>query len=154
MHSFSGHEAISGLFRFKVDCLAWPNRRRAQTGGRLHWPHRAGSPGRLHRRRYRPVVTGQLCNDADTPPWHGAGNHAGALAGIRSKEYAAGGFNHWVIDDTPGQLRQSTASSHADSQLNAGYLIRQEGNVCGAASTQLDTQEAHGKLKAAAPVSE
>jgi type VI secretion system secreted protein VgrG len=34
-----------------------------------------------------------------------------------------------VIDDTPGQLRQAVASSHAASQLNIGYLIRQNGNI-------------------------
>lgn len=129
----------------------------------------------------RPVVTGQLYNGADPPPFHGADNHAGALAGIKSKEYAAGGFNQWVIDDTPGQLRQGMASTYAASQLNTGYLIRQNGNMrgayrgmgfelatdawstlrarrgvflstaqrSGAVSTQLDTQEAQGKLKAA-----
>jgi type VI secretion system secreted protein VgrG len=129
----------------------------------------------------RPVVTGQLYNGADQPPLHGADNHPGALAGIQSKEYAADGFNRWVMDDTPGQLRQTMASSHAASRLNIGYLIRQEDNVrsmyrgngfelatdawstlrakrglfvstaqrAGATSTQLDTQEARNKLKAA-----
>jgi type VI secretion system secreted protein VgrG len=79
----------------------------------------------------RPVITGQLYNDTDTPPFHGADNHQGALTGIRSKEYAAGGFNQWVIDDTPGQLRQAVASSYAATQLNVGYLIRQNGNMRG-----------------------
>ncbi len=130
----------------------------------------------------RPVVTGQLYNDADTPPYHGADNHPGALAGIRSQEYASGGFNHWTIDDTPGQLRQSLTSSYAGTQLHMGYLIRQNDNQrsryrglgfelatdawatlraargvfvstaqrSGAISTQLDTREAQGKLKATA----
>jgi type VI secretion system secreted protein VgrG len=80
----------------------------------------------------RPVVTGQLYNGADQPPFHGADNHPGALAGIQSKEYAADGFNQWVIDDTPGQLRQRVASSYAASQLHIGYLIRQDGNPRGA----------------------
>ena len=31
----------------------------------------------------RPVVTGQLYNDTDTPPFHGADNHPGALAGMK-----------------------------------------------------------------------
>jgi type VI secretion system secreted protein VgrG len=129
----------------------------------------------------RPVVTGQLYNGADLPPFHGADNHPGALAGIQSKEYAADGFNQWVMDDTPGQLRQSVASSHVASQLNIGYLVRQDGNMrgmyrgtgfelatdawstlrakrglfvsttqrAGAASSQLDTQEAQDKLSAA-----
>jgi type VI secretion system secreted protein VgrG len=77
----------------------------------------------------RPIVTGQLYNSIDAPPFHGADNHPGALTGIKSKEYAAAGFNQWVIDDTPGQLRQAVASSYAASQLNIGYLIRQNGNV-------------------------
>jgi type VI secretion system secreted protein VgrG len=79
----------------------------------------------------RPVITGQLYNSTDTPPFHGADNHPGALTGIRSKEYAAGGFNQWVIDDTPGQLRQAVASSYAATQLNVGYLIGQNGNTRG-----------------------
>ncbi|MDB5772042.1 MAG: type secretion system tip protein VgrG, partial [Burkholderia sp.] len=80
----------------------------------------------------RPVITGQLYNGADAPAFHGGDNHRGALAGIRSKEYAAGGFNQWVMDDTPDQLRQSFASSCSASQLNIGYLIRQNGNARGA----------------------
>lgn len=130
----------------------------------------------------RPVVVGQLYNDTDAPPYHGADNHPAALAGIRTKEYGASGCNHWVIDDSPRQLRQSLASSYATSQLNLGYLIRQNGNMRsafrgtgfelvsdawgtlramrglfistaqkgGAASTQLDTQEAQGRLARAA----
>lgn len=129
----------------------------------------------------RPVVTGQVYNGSDTPPFHGADNHPGALAGFKSKEYAGGGYSQWVMDDTPGQLRQAFASSYAGSQLNLGYLIRQNGNLrgsyrgsglelatdawsilrakCGlfvttsqraqAVSTQLDSEEAQGKLKAA-----
>lgn len=79
----------------------------------------------------RPVVTGQLYNGADTPRLHGADNHAGALSGIRTKEYAAAGFSQWLMDDTPGQLRQTLATSGAASQFNAGYLIRQAGNQRG-----------------------
>lgn len=129
----------------------------------------------------RPVVTGQLYNGADQPPFHGADNHPGSLAGIQSKEYAADGFNQWVMDDTPEQLRQRMVSSYAASQFNTGYLIRQDGNArsayrglgfelasdawgmlratrglfvsttqrSGAVSTQLDTQEAQGKLQSA-----
>ncbi|HVK94616.1 MAG TPA: type VI secretion system Vgr family protein, partial [Noviherbaspirillum sp.] len=129
----------------------------------------------------RPVVVGQLYNGADTPPLHGADNHPGALGGIKSKEYAGSGYNQWLLDDTPGQLRQALASTAAASQLNLGYLIRQNGNTrsawrgagfelatdawstlrarrglflstaqrAGAISTQLDTQEAQGRLKTA-----
>ena len=80
----------------------------------------------------RPVVTGQLYNNADTPAIHGSGNHPGALSGFRTKEYAAEGSNTWSFDDTPDQLRQTTATTYAASQLNVGYLIRQNGNVRGA----------------------
>jgi type VI secretion system secreted protein VgrG len=80
----------------------------------------------------RPVVIGQVYNGCDTPPLHGADNHAGALAGIKSKEYAGQGFNQWMIDDTPAQLRQGLASTYRNTQLNIGYLIRQQGNVRGA----------------------
>jgi type VI secretion system secreted protein VgrG len=129
----------------------------------------------------RPVVTGQVYNGADAPPFHGADNHPGALAGFKTKEYAGGGYSQWVMDDTPGQLRQTFASSYAGSQLNLGYLIRQNENLRGgyrgsglelttdawsilrarrglfvtttqrtqAVSTQLDTEEAQSKLKAA-----
>ncbi|RJG06144.1 type VI secretion system tip protein VgrG [Noviherbaspirillum cavernae] len=79
----------------------------------------------------RPIITGQLYNGSDAPPLHGADNHPGALAGIRSQEFAGGGFNQWLMDDTPAQLRTGVASSHASSQLNAGYLIRQNGNLRG-----------------------
>ncbi|WP_136418080.1 type VI secretion system Vgr family protein [Herbaspirillum sp. ST 5-3] len=77
----------------------------------------------------RPVIVGQLYNGADLPPFHGGDNHPGALAGIKSKEYGASGFNQWAIDDTPGQLRQTVASTYEASQLNIGYLIRQSGNI-------------------------
>jgi type VI secretion system secreted protein VgrG len=128
----------------------------------------------------RPVVTGQVYNGADAPPFHGADNHPGALTGFKTKEYAGSGYSQWVMDDTPRQLRQTFATNYAGSQLNLGYLIRQNGNVRGgyrgnglelttdawsvlrarrglfvttsqraqAVSTQLDSEEAQGKLKA------
>ncbi|WP_292934425.1 type VI secretion system Vgr family protein [Noviherbaspirillum sp.] len=134
----------------------------------------------------RPVIVGQLYNGADLPPFHGGDNHPGALAGIKSKEYGASGFNQWAIDDTPGQLRQTVASTYGASQLNIGYLIRQSGNIrsayrgigfelatdawstlCGkrgiflsttqrafATSTQLDTQEAQNRFKAASELAQ
>lgn len=80
----------------------------------------------------RPVVTGRLYNTADMPSLHGADNHPGALSGIRTKEYTGNGFNAWMIDDTPGQLRQAVNASYAASQLNLGYLIRLRGNIRGA----------------------
>lgn len=79
----------------------------------------------------RPVITGQVYNGSDTPPFHGADNHPGSLAGFKSKEYAGSGYSQLVIDDTPGQLRQTFATTYAGSQLNLGYLIRQNGNQRG-----------------------
>ncbi|WP_136418084.1 type VI secretion system Vgr family protein [Herbaspirillum sp. ST 5-3] len=134
----------------------------------------------------RPVVVGQLYNGADLPPFHGADNHPGVLTGIKSNEYGACGFNQWVIDDTPGQLRQTVASTYGASQLNIGYLIRQSGNIRSAyrgngfelatdawsslrskrgiflsttqrafaTSTQLDTQEAQNRFKAASELAQ
>jgi type VI secretion system secreted protein VgrG len=133
----------------------------------------------------RPVVVGQVYNGSDTPPFHGGDNHPGALTGIQSKEYAGNGYNQWVIDDTPGQLRQTFATTTEASQFNLGYLIKQDGNQRGsyrgsglelttdawsilrakrglfvttaarsnAASTQLDSTEAQGKLKSAEDLS-
>lgn len=77
----------------------------------------------------RPMVVGQVYNGSDAPPFHGGDNHPGALAGFRSQEVAGSGFAQWVMDDTPGQLRQTFSASHAASQLHLGYLIRQNGNV-------------------------
>jgi type VI secretion system secreted protein VgrG len=79
----------------------------------------------------RPIVVGQLYNGADTPPLHGADNHPGALSGIRSQELASDGSNQWTMDDTPGQSRLALSSSSQSSQWNAGYLVRQQGNVRG-----------------------
>jgi len=79
----------------------------------------------------RPVITGQLYNGDDTPPLHGADNHPGALTGIRTKEIAGSGANQWVIDDTPGQLRQTLTSSSSASRFHAGYPIGQDGNLRG-----------------------
>ncbi|HEY8101308.1 MAG TPA: type VI secretion system Vgr family protein [Burkholderiaceae bacterium] len=133
----------------------------------------------------RPIIIGQVYNGSDTPPFHGGDNHPGALTGFQSKEYAGSGYNQWVIDDTPNQLRQTLATTTAASQFNVGYLIRQDGNQRntyrgsglelttdawsilrakrglfvttaprgGATSTQLDTTEAQGKLKAAGDLS-
>jgi type VI secretion system secreted protein VgrG len=79
----------------------------------------------------RPVIVGQVYNGSDIPPFHGGDNHPGALTGLQSKEYAGNGYNQWVIDDTPGQLRQTFATTTAATQFNLGYLIKQDGNQRG-----------------------
>ena len=77
----------------------------------------------------RPLVVAQLYTGADTPPYS-AGvdteiNHAGVLSGIHSNNFDGGGYNQWVVDDTPGQLRTRLATSSAATQLNLGYLVQQ-----------------------------
>ncbi|SEN06439.1 type VI secretion system secreted protein VgrG [Duganella sp. CF517] len=139
----------------------------------------------------RPLVVAQLYTGADTPPY-AAGvdsgvNHAGVISGMHSNNFDGGGYNQWVVDDTPGQLRTRLATSSAATQLNLGYLVHQgvgtaqrgsyrghgfalrtdawgvlrsgEGMLisataraeqgAGVASTQLDSAEATGLLRAA-----
>ncbi|WP_374438876.1 type VI secretion system Vgr family protein [Inhella sp.] len=75
----------------------------------------------------RPVVTGQHYNAAHLPPWsagEGSGaNHPGVINGIRSQTLDGAGHNHWLVDDTPGQLRTRFASSHGQSELILGEGI-------------------------------
>ncbi|KAB8060132.1 type VI secretion system Vgr family protein [Janthinobacterium violaceinigrum] len=83
----------------------------------------------------RPLVVAQLYTGSDAPPY-AAGvdanvNHAGVLSGIHSSNFDGAGYNQWVLDDTPGQLRTRLASSSAATELNLGYLVQQ-----GAASAQ------------------
>ncbi|KAB2923560.1 MAG: DUF2345 domain-containing protein, partial [Dechloromonas sp.] len=76
----------------------------------------------------RPVVVGQAHNGADQPPFaaghEAAANHPGVLAGWMSHNFEAG-YNQWVIDDAPGQLRTRLATSANISQLSLGHLIHQ-----------------------------
>lgn len=77
----------------------------------------------------RPLVVAQLYTGSDAPPY-AAGvdsevNHAGVISGIHSNNFDGGGYNQWVLDDTPGQLRTRLASSSAATQLNLGYLVQQ-----------------------------
>lgn len=143
----------------------------------------------------RPLVVAQLYTGADTPPY-AAGvdsgvNHAGVISGMHSNNFDGGGYNQWVVDDTPGQLRTRLATSSAATQLNLGYLVHQgvgtaqrggyrghgfelrtdawgvlrsgEGMLisataraqqgAGVTSTQLDSAEATGLLRAASALS-
>ncbi|BAL23584.1 type VI secretion system Vgr family protein [Azoarcus sp. KH32C] len=76
----------------------------------------------------RPIVVGQLYNGEQLPPFSagvdGNVNHAGMLSGCMSHNHVSG-YNQWVIDDTPEQLRMRLATSHSTSQLNLGHLIHQ-----------------------------
>ena len=77
----------------------------------------------------QPLVTGQLHNGQDTPPWPaGEGspaNHPGVLSGLHLPTLDGQDWNQWQIDDAPGQLRQRLASGYAATQLNLGHLIHQ-----------------------------
>lgn len=78
----------------------------------------------------RPVVSGQLYNDADLPPWsageNAETNHAGVLSGWHSQGLDGAGRNQWVFDDTRGKLRTRLASSTAATQLGLGHLVEQD----------------------------
>lgn len=75
----------------------------------------------------RPVVTGQLYSEAHLPVWsageNSGANHPGHLSGFRSQGHDGQDHNHWVMDDSPGQLRTRLASSHASAELSLGDLI-------------------------------
>ncbi|QNK71763.1 type VI secretion system tip protein VgrG [Variovorax sp. PAMC26660] len=77
----------------------------------------------------RPVVGQQLYNGQDLPPWSAgtdsSANHAGVLSGWHSRALDGSGYNQWIADDAPGQVRTRLASSHAASQLNLGHLNAQ-----------------------------
>jgi type VI secretion system secreted protein VgrG len=78
----------------------------------------------------RPVVSHQLYNAQDLPPWSAGvdsgANHPGVLSGWHSKGLDGTGFNQWLADDAPGQVRTRLASSNAASQLNLGHLNTQQ----------------------------
>ncbi len=74
----------------------------------------------------RPVIVGQLFTGEERPPFSAghdsSANHPGVISGWMSHNHDAG-YNQWLTDDTPGQLRTRLASSHANSQLSLGHLI-------------------------------
>jgi uncharacterized protein (DUF2345 family) len=84
----------------------------------------------------QPVVVGTLYNGQAAPPFaagEGSGaNHPGTLSGLQTQTLAGQPGARWVLDDASSQLRHSLAHSVADSQLNLGYLVDQQGNTRGA----------------------
>ncbi|MED5618016.1 type VI secretion system Vgr family protein [Ideonella sp. BN130291] len=77
----------------------------------------------------RPVVTRQLHNGRDTPPF-AAGvdsgvNHPGVISGVHSPTLDRGGYNEWTLDDATGQLRMRLLCSYAASEIGLGHLIQQ-----------------------------
>ncbi|MET3130296.1 type VI secretion system secreted protein VgrG [Oxalobacteraceae bacterium GrIS 1.11] len=124
----------------------------------------------------RPVVTGRLHNNHQSPHWHSDG----MLSGTKTKEVGGSGFNQLVFDDNTSQNRIHLYSTNTHAQLNFGYLVNQHGNQRqafygsgfalntdaygaivtnkglyistfgrpGAKGTQLDVREAHQQLEA------
>lgn len=76
----------------------------------------------------RPIIAGQVHNGADLPPFSAGqeteANHPGVLSGWMSHNFEAG-YNQWVLDDAPSQLRARLANSENASQLTLGHLIHQ-----------------------------
>ncbi|CBJ40356.1 conserved hypothethical protein, Rhs element Vgr related protein (plasmid) [Ralstonia solanacearum CMR15] len=72
----------------------------------------------------RPLVTMQLHNEQDALPWPAADAPLGqALSGWHSPSLGGDGYNQWVVDDHPAQLRMRLATATAGSQLNLGYVV-------------------------------
>ncbi|MGA3954158.1 type VI secretion system Vgr family protein [Ralstonia nicotianae] len=71
----------------------------------------------------RPIAVMQLHSEQDALPWPAADAPLGqALSGWHSQSLSGDGYNQWVVDDHPGQLRTRLASSAANSQLSLGYV--------------------------------
>ncbi|GAB3752108.1 type VI secretion system Vgr family protein [Lysobacter olei] len=81
----------------------------------------------LHADIDQPVVTGQLYNGDVAPPYaagiDSAANHIGTLSGLHTQSLDASGTQQWLMDDTPGQLRQRLHTSLAESRVELGYLV-------------------------------
>ena len=72
----------------------------------------------------RPLAAMQLHSEQDALPWPAADAPLGqALSGWHSQALGGAGYNQWVVDDHPGQLRTRLASSTANSQLSLGYAM-------------------------------
>ncbi len=72
----------------------------------------------------RPLAAMQLHSEQDALPWPAADAPLGqALSGWHSQGLGGDGYNQWVVDDHPGQLRTRLASSTANSQLSLGYVM-------------------------------
>ncbi|AXV70348.1 type VI secretion protein [Ralstonia solanacearum] len=72
----------------------------------------------------RPMAAMQLHSSQDALPWPAADAPLGqALSGWHSQGLSGDGYNQWVVDDHPGQLRTRLASSTANSQLSLGYVM-------------------------------
>ena len=73
-----------------------------------------------------PVVTGRVVNAYQQPAWQLPDNQA--LSGIRSRELNGSQSNHFVQDDTPGEIQTQLSSDAGNSMLSLGFLRRIAGN--------------------------
>ncbi|MED5618041.1 type VI secretion system Vgr family protein [Ideonella sp. BN130291] len=88
------------------------------------------------------VAAGNATATGDAPAWFPGSQAQGALqghqhtavfTGIKSQELAAsangsGGYNQWVLDDTPGANRIELSSTSAATRLQLGHLLMQKDN--------------------------
>lgn len=81
-----------------------------------------------------PICSAMVHNQSNLPPWDLPGQ--AALSGFRSRELtnvggnsAAGRSNHWLQDDTAGQIQTQLKSDHESSSLSLGYITRIDSNA-------------------------
>lgn len=81
----------------------------------------------------RPIVTGNVYNAFNMPPWKL--DKQQALTGLRTRELAPGRgnaangrSNHLILDDSYERIQAQLKSDHEQSQLSLGYITRIEGN--------------------------
>ena len=89
-----------------------------------------------HARDHAPSAQANLAG-GNAPPWHGMGagdqahRNAGALWGIKSREWGGQGHSRLVFDDSDAQLRLQLATTQSASELNLGHLVHQADNFRG-----------------------
>ncbi|HEY9098698.1 MAG TPA: contractile injection system protein, VgrG/Pvc8 family [Thiobacillus sp.] len=70
-----------------------------------------------------------------SPAWHGAAgtahNHAAALLGLRTQEWAGLGHNQLLFDDSDSQLGMQLATTQFSTQFNFGHLRHRADNYRG-----------------------
>ncbi|WP_213957160.1 type VI secretion system tip protein VgrG [Variovorax sp. dw_954] len=73
----------------------------------------------------RPVIVGLVYNGRNPPPtFSNAGRLPGNryISGVKTKEIHGSGFSQTRYDDSPGQVSVQVGTTHANTQLNAGFL--------------------------------
>ncbi|KVC43421.1 type VI secretion system Vgr family protein [Burkholderia diffusa] len=73
-----------------------------------------------------PVVTGRVVNAFNQPAWALPDNQA--LSGFRSRGLKCGQSNHFVQDDTSGEIQTQLSCDYGTSQLSLGFVRRILGN--------------------------